>query len=242
MQLRVDMAEAQMRAWSQIACPGTWWSGAERVAIAAETRNAGKCRLCADRRNALSSTTDPGAHDGLGILPSPVIDAIHRIYKASGRLGSGWFSRLLASGLSDAHYVELVSIVAVFVAVDTFQYAAGLDRWDLPEPRNGAPTRRRLSGAKPGLGWVATIAPEDRDASDPDLYGDEPGPRRRTGANIHRALSLVPDAMLHWWDMFEPMYQTSAQMRDFSQEPRAVTHAQMEMLAARVAALNRCEY
>jgi len=48
--------------------------------------------------------------------------------------------------------------------------------------------------------------------------------------------------MLHWWDMFEAMYQTSTQMRDFSQEPRAVTHAQMEMLAARVAALNRCEY
>jgi len=61
-------------------------------------------------------------------------------------------------------------------------------------------------------------------------------------ARTYRALSLVPDAMLHWWDMFETMYQTSAQMRDFSQEPRAVTHAQMEMLAARVAALNQCEY
>jgi hypothetical protein len=31
-------------------------------------------------------------------------------------------------------------------------------------------------------------------------------------------------------------------MRDFSREYRAVTHAQIEMLAARVAALNRCHY
>jgi len=148
----------------------------------------------------------------------------------------------LASGLPDTQYVELISVVAVVVAIDTSRYAAALEPWDLPVPQNGSPTFRRPVGAKPGLAWVATMAPEDRTESDPDLYGDEPGPRRRSGANIHRALSLVPDAMLHWWDMFEAMYQTSAQMRDFSREPRAVTHAQMEMLAARVAALNRCEY
>jgi hypothetical protein len=54
--------------------------------------------------------------------------------------------------------------------------------------------------------------------------------------------SLVPDSMIQWWDMLEAMYQSSAQMRDFAHEYRAVTHPQIEMLAARVAALNRCEY
>jgi len=38
------------------------------------------------------------------------------------------------------------------------------------------------------------------------------------------------------------IYLTSATMRDFGHEYRAVTHAQMEMLAARVAALNQCHY
>jgi hypothetical protein len=242
MQIRVDLIEAQSRAWQQIAHPGTWWTGAERVAIAAEMRNAGKCQLCADRRSALSPTAYSGAHDSLGALPVPVVEAIHRIRTDSGRLGESRFRGLLANGLPEGHYVELISIVAVVVAIDTFRYAAGLQPWNLPEPRNGLPSFRRPIGAKPGLAWVATLAPEDRSEADPDLYGDAPGPRRRTGANIHRALSLVPDAMLHWWDMFEAMYQTSAQMRDFSREPRAVTHAQMEMLAARVAALNRCEY
>ena len=236
------MVEAPARAWSQIASPGTWWTGAERVAIAAETRNARQCRLCACRRNALSVAMLAASHDSLGALPLSVIEAIHRISTDSGRLSASWFRRLLANGLPDTHYVELISVVAVVVAIDSFRYAAGLNPWDLPEPRNGTPTFCRPVGAKPGLAWVATMAPEDRTEGDPDLYGDEPGPRRRTGANIHRALSLVPDAMLHWWEMFEAMYQTSAQMRDFSREPRAVTHAQMEMLAARVAALNRCEY
>ena len=89
---------------------------------------------------------------------------------------------------------------------------------------------------------MATLAPEDRTDEDPDLYREHPGPRERYGANIHRALSLVPHAMMQWWDMFECMYLTSATMRDFGREYRAVTHAQMEMLAARVAALNQCHY
>ena len=242
MQLRTDMVEAQTHAWSQIARPGTWWIGAERVAIAEETRNARQCQLCEVRRKAPSPAMVAGTHESLGILPVPVVEAIHRISTDSGRLSESWLRRLLENGLPDTHYVELVSVVAVVVAIDGFRYAAGLGPWDLPKPLNGSPMFRRPVGAKPGLAWVATMAPEDRAGDDPDLYGDEPGPRRRTGANIHRALSLVPDAMLHWWDMFEMMYQTSAQMRDFSQEPRAVTHAQMETLAARVAALNRCEY
>jgi len=92
------------------------------------------------------------------------------------------------------------------------------------------------------LAWMATLAPEDRTDQDPDLYREHPGPRERYGANVHRALSLVPQAMMQWWDMFERMYLTSPTMRDFSREFRAVTHAQMEMLAARVAALNQCHY
>lgn len=183
-----------------------------------------------------------GTHDSLGALSPAATEAIHRISTDSGRIGKGWYRRLLTDKLTETHYVELVSVVAVVIAIDTFRFAAGLDPWDLPEPKTGPPTYRSPVGAKPGFAWMATLAPEDRTEDDPDLYGDYPGPRRRMGANIHRALSLVPDAMMHWWDMFEIMYQTSAQMRDFSHEPRAVSHAQMEMMAARVAALNRCEY
>jgi hypothetical protein len=236
------MADAQIAAWSRIARPGTWWTGAERAAIAAETRHARHCRLCAHRRNTLSPLQISGSHDSLTATPLPMVEAIHRIATDPGRLGETWFRGLRANGLSDEHYVELISIVAVVAAIDTFRYAAGLDLWALPLARSGSPTLRRPLGAKPGPGWIAALAPEDRTEDDPDLYGDQPGIRRRTGANIHRALSLVPNAMMHWWDMFETMYQTSAQMRDFSREPRAVTHAQMELLAARVAALNRCEY
>ena len=106
----------------------------------------------------------------------------------------------------------------------------------------GAPSRKRPAGAKPGPGWTVSLRPADVGADDPDLYRAHPGPPERSGANIHLALSLVPASMVHWWEMFEPMYQTGPMMRDFGREYRAISHAQIEMLAARVAALNRCAY
>lgn len=159
-----------------------------------------------------------------------------------GRLGIGWYEHLQAGGLSDAHYVELLSIVAVVVAVDTFRAACGLPMLPLPVPATGEPSRRRPAGAKPGLAWMPTLAPEDRSSEDPDLYRDSPGPRERGGGNVHHALSLVPQSMIHWWDLFETMYLPAPAMRDFSREYRAISHAQIEFLAARVAAINQCVY
>ena len=82
------------------------------------------------------------------------------------------------------------------------------------------------------------LAPEDVAADDPPLYSSA----GRIGGNVHRALSLVPEAMMQFWDMFEAMYLPQDAMRDFGREYRAITHAQIEMLAARVAVLNQCVY
>jgi hypothetical protein len=249
--MREDLAATQVQAWQRLASAGTWWTGAQRVAIAAEARHALDCAFCAARAAALSPLAVGGAHTRLDLpLTDAAIEAIHRIRTDPGRLGETWFLRLREAGLAEEApeealeeaYVELVSVVAVVTAVDTFRRAAGLPPWALPPPRHGTPRRKRPRGARPGLAWVATLAPEDVTPDDPDLYRDRPGPRARYGANIHRALSLVPDSMIHWWDMLEAMYQASSQMRDFGRDYRAVTHAQIELLAARVAALNRCEY
>jgi hypothetical protein len=241
--MRADLIRTQEQAWQRLADPGTWWTGDERVAIASESRHAPDCELCRARSMALSPAAVAGRHDRQeASLPESAVEAIHRIRTDSGRLGEGWFLRLRTAGLSEEAYVELVSVVAVVTAVDTFRRAAGLPAWELPASRPGSPSRQRPANARSGLGWVATLAPEDRTEADPDLYREFPAPRQRYGANIHRALSLVPASMIHWWDMLEEMYQSSAQMRDFDREYRAVTHAQIELLAARVAALNRCGY
>ena len=241
--MRPELAATQVQAWERLAAPGTWWSGAERVAIAAEARNSHACPFCRERLGALSPLAVGGTHVRLASsLPDIAIEAIHRICTDPGRLGETWFLRLRAAGLGEWAYVELVSIVAIVTAVDTFHRAAGLGTRPLPSPLPGMPTRHRPRGARTSGFFVAALAPEDVSPEDPDLYIERSGPRQRYGANIHRALSLVPHSMIHWWDMLEAMYQSSAQMRDFDREYRAVTHAQIELLAARVAALNRCEY
>jgi hypothetical protein len=242
MRIRADLLTAQEHAWERIGRPGSWWTGAERVAIAAETRHAVRCQLCIARRAALSPAMVAGDHSSLCTLPAAAVEAIHRIRTDSGRLSEVWYRQVLDGGLSEERYVELVAIAAIVVAVDTFRTALGVPSLELPQPCDGAPLRLRPRGARRDVAWMATLAPEDRAAADPDLYREHPGPRERYGANIHRALSLVPHAMMQWWDMFECMYLTSPSMRDFGREYRAVTHAQIELLAARVAALNRCHY
>jgi hypothetical protein len=241
--MRAELAEAQILAWNRLAEPGVWWTAAERLAIAAETRHAASCPLCRDRAAALMPSAIEGEHQRLDSpLAEPAIEAIHRICADPGRLSESWFLRLQQAGLAEEAYAELVAIVAVVKATDTARRASGLPALEFPSPQPGEPSRIRPAGARPGLGWLATLAPEDRTPADPDLYGDHPGPRRRPGANIQRALSLVPPAMIHWWDLLEQMYQSSQQMRDFTREYRAISHAQIECLAARVAAINRCEY
>jgi alkylhydroperoxidase family enzyme len=240
--MRTALEQAQNVAWRRIGLPGTWWTGRERLAIARECRAAADCGFCTTRAAALSPLTVSGQHNiAEPSLPAPAIEAIHRIRTDPGRFGEAWFIKLRDSGLDEESYVELVSVVAVTVAIDTFRRASGLALLPLPEPEPGLPSRRRPAWAKPGPGFVATLAPDDRTLDDPDLYQD-PGPRRRVGANIHRALSLVPNSMIHWWDVLEELYLSGPQMRDYGVEYRAISHAQIELLAARVAALNRCEY
>ena len=239
--MRQQLAETQENAWRRIGEPGTWLTAAERVAIAAETRHALTCPLCAARKEALSPAMVGGAHTSLGVLASADIEAVHRIRSDPGRLGNAWFRRVLGEAREE-RYIELVSVVVVTVAIDTFRHAAGLLANPLPIPQPGVPRRRRPAGAKPGPGWTSSLAPEAVTAAEPDLFREHPGPRERRGANIHLALSLVPHSMIHWWDLFEPMYMAGPEMRDFDHEFRAISHAQLEMLAARVAALNQCEY
>jgi len=241
--MRPALDSAHNEAWRRLGLPGTWWSGDERLAIARECRAAADCAFCTTRVSALSPLTIAGRHSvAEPSLPAAAIEAIHRIRTDPGRLGEAWFHQLRETGLGEEAYVELVSVVAVTVAIDTFRRGSGLVPLRMPPAQPGIPSRRRPAGAKPGLGFIATLAPEDRTEADPDLYQDHPGPRRRVGANIHRALSLVPDSMIHWWDVLEELYQSGPQMRDYGVEYRAISHAQIELLAARVAALNRCEY
>jgi hypothetical protein len=235
--IRDDLTTAHIRAWARIARPGTWWDGAERVAIAAETRNAARCTLCRRRKEALSPLAIAGTHGSLGRLPEIVVEVVHRVVTDPGRLGEGWYHGVIARGLTAERYVEIVSVVAHVIAIDTMARGLDFDALPLPDPEPGAPSRRRPAGAKPGSAWVPWIEPDDTGEIEAGLY-----PTDRPPANIMKAMSLVPEEVRSFFDLVTHQYLPGAVMRDFSREYRAISHAQIELLAARVSALNRCLY
>jgi hypothetical protein len=236
--MRQELQRALDAAWSSVGATGVWWSGDQRLEIVREARHACTCRLCAARKAAPIPHAIAGNHDMLTTLSPAAVEAIHRIVSDPGRLSETWYKRTISAGLSEEAYVELLGVVAVTTAVDTFDRALGAPLRAVPIALAGTPSRRRPVGAKPGLGWMPMLAPEDVTAEDPPLYASA----GRIGGNVHRALSLVPEAMMHFWDLFEEMYLPQQAMRDFGREYRAITHAQIEMLAARVAVRNQCLY
>lgn len=234
--IRDDIVAAQARAWARLAAPGTWWDGAMRLAIARETRNAPRCEFCKARRAALSPYAITGEHASLGELPAPLVEVIHRVRTDASRLTERFYRDALAAGVSEGGYVEAIGVIATVIAVDSFTDAMGLPRHPLPEPKPGAPTHKRPAGTKSGLAWVPTVAPEDVTEDEADMYDG------LAGANIHRALSLVPAEVKGFFDLDSVHYLPDAVLRDFGTEYRELSHAQIEFLAARVSAINECVY
>jgi hypothetical protein len=242
--VRADIVEAHNIAWSRIARAGTWFDGATRVAIAAETRHAQQCPLCKRRKAALSPYSVAGRHDSLNALPERVVEQIHRIVSDPGRLTRQWFDGVITSGTSDAEYVEIVGVVATTVSIDTFCRAVGVPPHPLPQPTPGQPHRRRPRTAhQRGEAWVPMIHPQDLEG-DLDTEEEKALAAYWNGAlaNIRRALSLVPEEAFAWFQLVETQYLSGAWMRDFANEYRAITHAQIELIAGRVSVLNQCFY
>ncbi len=237
--IRDDLTAAYERAWQHLARPGTWWDAERRLAIAAETRNALACRLCRDRADAVSPFAVDGVHDERGALPAPVVEVVHRIRTDSGRLSEAWCRQTLANGLSEMEYVETVAVISITTALDTLAKGLGIPPRTLPGPEAGDPTRHRPAKARKALAWVATLEPEDVAEDDPDPY---PGKTLDLIANIHRAMSLVPAEVAAFFALDDVIYVPQFAMKDFSREYRAISHAQMELLAARVSLINRCTY
>ena len=136
--VRPDFAAAHNRFWERLARPGAWWTSAERIDIARESRAAWNCEACLARREALSPNTDTGEHTAVTDLPTAAIDAIHRIVTDASRLSKSWYEQKLATGLSEGQYVELVGAVVAMVSIDSFTDALGLERLELPSPGEGA--------------------------------------------------------------------------------------------------------
>jgi AhpD family alkylhydroperoxidase len=133
-----DLEPLFRKTWSGIAAPGWGWTGPERVAIAAATREA--------RGLASSPIVLPDeAHHAAAIIarePATVDESMVR--DVVGKIG------LL-------RYVELVGVVSMVVGIDTMTSLLGLGIEKLPEPVDGGLVKNgRVRDLKLRKAWVPT--------------------------------------------------------------------------------------
>lgn len=233
--VREDLVATHEQAWAAIAAPGTWLAGAQRVAVAAEIRHARACAHCARIREALSPEL-AGRHESLGVLGETAVELIHRVVADPGRLSERWAKSLLARGMAEGEYVEIVGIIAMVMMMDACAQALGVPERALPAPQPGEPTRYLPPGARKAAAWLPLVEPADAVEADGPMY---PSPK---AGYIYRGLSMVPQSLRDYWALAFSHYLPSDQVYRFDGSIRAISRPQVEVLAARVSALHQCAY
>ena len=182
--VRTDIAEGQSRYWKKLAAPGTWLTGAQRVDIAKEIRQAGSCTLCSQRKAALSPYQVDGSHDTNSNLSDTMVEVVHRVVTDPACLTKSWFDGLIQQGLKVEEYVEIIGTLVHVLAIDEFCRGVGIPLNELPGPLPGKPSLIRPADANlDDDAWVPMVP----DGPQPHIWGDEP-----VEANVIRAMSLVP--------------------------------------------------
>ncbi|SDX98939.1 hypothetical protein SAMN05661080_01950 [Modestobacter sp. DSM 44400] len=136
------VGEELRREWQRLAAPGTWLTGRQRLAVAAEARTA---RTFAD------------AHSE---LPEPLIEAAQSVSAAAHLITREWVVDLVARGVTIEQYVEVVGVVSRLAAVDSYLRGIGAQEEPLPEPTPGRPTGEHENRVRWRQAFVPT-APED---------------------------------------------------------------------------------
>ena len=234
--VRQDLQQVYRDYWRMLSRPGNWWSGAERVAIANEVRQATRCEYCSHRKQALSPYNCPGQHTHAGELDELTVDAVHRIITDQARITQAWVDALEQAGMPPEKYVELLGIAVTVFSIDEFNRGLGLTPEPLPQAQSGEPDHYRPAQAVKGTGFVPMLPTDGATGKEADLWGQH-------SANVLRALSLVPDAVRGWFMVSAGQYLDMAGMMKFSGDHgRAINRMQMELVAGRVSAINECFY
>ena len=204
---------------------GSWFSGAERLSILKEARDASNCSLCAKRKEALSPYSLSGDHDSATDLPDNIVEVIHRVQTDSGRLTESWFKSVIDTGLSQAAYIEIVGAVSTAIILDSFARGIGVEPIEPGNASDGEPDRTVNESVFDGGAWVPLF----------DLPQEMTETGLPSSPNIFRAMGLVPTAIAHFFGVMRAHYALAD--LDF-----AINRSQTELIAARVSSLNQCFY
>ena len=238
--IRPEILDTHAAAVQHWASPGTWWSAAERLAIANEVRRA---RDADELPPWVAPSSVEGLIDQDHPLPAPAIDVIWRVTNHLTTLSREWYDSLVPEQISAERYVELIGLVAQINLVDHFADALELQRPQLADAVAGEPTRVAPEGAAVRTHWVPT-APIVDDSWRPVEHTEDTGLDQNPDVpNVRKALSLVPAERIMQWVLIDAHYVPGGALGDdFGQGVWSLQRAQIELIGASTSALNECFY
>ena len=224
--------------WQALGEVGGWFSAAERLAIAEESRAARNCSRCLDGKAALSPYAVSGAHTTLETsLSPPAVEAIHRITTDPGRLSQQWYDKLTSAGLLPEELVEITGVIGVVTIADTLSRALSRPERAFPAANGaGEAHRQQVSGTTLDRGWVPMVDPDHADGFVKVMYAQVEGAAGFV-FNVARALTSVPEALRDFFGTFLPNYSTHGDVR-----PGGLSRTQVELLATSTSSYNDCFY
>ncbi len=229
--VRDDLAATHATQLSGWGAPGTWGTGAQRLAVAAEARQAGY------DAGVLEEPADGGAAVETE-LPEVVRRVVRAVAFSLGDVDEAFCRDALKDGLGDAEYVEIIGLVSRITNIDVFARGIGVPLRPLPAAEPGRPSRERPAEAVQELAWVPTVpnGPDGR-ALGEALYGGRPMPY------IVRAMSLVPEELRLHLALEQAQYLPLHRILEYDyRHHEGLARVQAEVVAGRISALNGCFY
>ncbi len=221
---RTDLVDAHEAVAATVTRPGTWWTGAERRAIALEVRRAlDHVDLPPWLAPSGQDQDHPAAIPADHPLPAAAVDAIWRITNHPGTLTNEWYTGIVDGLPSQEHYVELVGVVAMVNSIDRFAAIMDLAPVPLPEPQPGNPTNERVDDVAVRNHWVPTAPVK--------------------GPNVTKALSAVPaDGETRQMLSGSQYVPDGALLGDLDWSRGTIDRRQIELIAAQTSLVNECFY
>jgi hypothetical protein len=138
-QIVADIESVIANQWHRLANAGTWFTGEQRVAIAAVVRQA--------------QAGEPSQPE---VNSAVIVEAAHKIAIDAHTIDQSWIDSCYERGLKPSQLVELTAIVAQLSTIDTYTIGIGAELKVLPDPRPGEPIKEEVKGAKLNRGWYPT--------------------------------------------------------------------------------------
>ncbi len=135
--------EAIGRALGVLGSPGSFFTGAERLAMAAHVRRA---------RGLDASAADPGTE-----LPAMVAESAARVATDAIATRPHHIEAWEADGRDVLAYLEVVAVASLITSIDSYRIGIGRELDELPTPAAGDPVRAVNDEAKTTNGWVPTV-------------------------------------------------------------------------------------